>query len=70
MTRQYNKEIFWSEEDKSYVVTFPDFPNLSAFGETEEEAIADATEVLQMAIDYLRENERKRHGAAERGLVN
>lgn len=48
-----DKEIFWSEEDGSFVVTFRDFPYLSAFGDTKVEAIADAEEVLQMAKESL-----------------
>ncbi len=53
MENKYPINIFWSEEDGCYVATIPDFPNLSAFGETQEEAVADAKQVLQMAIESL-----------------
>ena len=54
-TGGYGVNIFWSEEDDCYVATFPDFPNLSAFGDTWEEAAADARIVLGMALEYLSE---------------
>ena len=53
MENKYPINIFWSEEDDCFVAIIPDFPNLSAFGETHEDAIADAKQVLQMAIDSL-----------------
>ena len=39
---KYGFDIFWSDEDKGYIATCPDFPSLSAFGETEEEALQEA----------------------------
>lgn len=53
MENKYPINIFWSEEDECFVAIIPDFPNLSAFGETHEEAVADAKQVLQMAIESL-----------------
>jgi len=53
MENKYPINISWSEEDNCFVAIIPDFPNLSAFGETYEEAIADAKQILQMAIDSL-----------------
>ena len=50
---KYSVNIFWSAEDDCYVATIPDFPYLSAFGDTQEEAIADAQKVIQMAIESL-----------------
>lgn len=56
MEAKYAVNIFWSEEDDSFVATFPDFPNLSAFGDTWEEAIADARIVLDMALESMAED--------------
>lgn len=53
MENKYPINIFWSEEDGCFVATIPDFPYLSAFGETQEDAVADAKQVLQMAIESL-----------------
>lgn len=53
MHNKYSINIFWSEEDDCYVATIPDFPYLSAFGNTQEEAVADAQKVIQMAIESL-----------------
>ena len=54
MKNKYHIEIFWSEEDDCFVSIMPEFPNLSAFGETHEEAVVDAKQVLQMAIESLK----------------
>lgn len=51
----YGVNIFWSAEDDCFVATFPEFPNLSAFGDTWEAAVADARIVLDMALEYLAE---------------
>lgn len=53
MHNKYSINIFWSEEDDCYVATIQDFPYLSAFGDTQEEAVADAQKVIQMAIESL-----------------
>ena len=50
---QYSINILWSDEDECFVATILEFPNLSAFGETYEEAISDAQEVLEMALASL-----------------
>lgn len=41
MTSRYSFNIEWSEEDDEYIATCPSFPGLSAFGRTEEEALAE-----------------------------
>ena len=43
----------WSEEDQGFIVTCPDFPGLSAFGETPEEALAEAKVALNLFIESL-----------------
>jgi predicted RNase H-like HicB family nuclease len=39
---KYGLNVIWSEEDKGYIATCPEFPGLSAFGETFEDVIAEA----------------------------
>jgi predicted RNase H-like HicB family nuclease len=36
----YHINIFWSDEDESYVADIPDLKYCSAFGDTPEEALA------------------------------
>lgn len=38
----YSLRITWSDEDQAFVATCPELPGLSAFGETEAEALAEA----------------------------
>lgn len=37
----YHINIFWSDEDESYVADIPDLKYCSAFGDTAEEALAE-----------------------------
>lgn len=41
----------WSEEDQEFIFTCNAFPRLSAFGETEEEALKEGKIVLKLFID-------------------
>jgi len=45
----------WSNEDGEYVATCPAFPGLSALGETEEEALAEAKVALGLFIKTAEE---------------
>ncbi len=49
METKYAVHIFWSDEDEGFVATCDEFPGLSAFGETREEALNEA----QVAIDLM-----------------
>ena len=42
--------IMLEDDDKSVLVTSPDFPELTTFGEDQEEAVARATDALEEAI--------------------
>lgn len=39
---RYSVNLTWSEDDGCYIATIPEFPGLSAFGETPEEAAKEA----------------------------
>lgn len=39
--KDYDINIFWSDEDDSYVADIPDLQFCSAFGKTPEEALAE-----------------------------
>ena len=47
---KYGFNILWSEEDSGYIALCPDFPGLSAFGETLEEALSEGQTALQLFI--------------------
>jgi len=47
----YSINITWSNEDEGYVATVPEFKNLSAFGETQDEALKEARIVLEGYIE-------------------
>ena len=51
MNNKYAIHIFWSEEDSAYVAICDEFPDLSALGETREEALLEAQEVLDLTIE-------------------
>lgn len=40
--KDYHINIFYSEEDAGYIADIPDLVHCSAFGETPEEALAEA----------------------------
>lgn len=48
---KYPFNIAWSEEDGEYVATCGAFPGLSAFGETEEEALKEGKIALNLFIE-------------------
>ena len=48
---KYGLNIIWSEEDHGYIVTCPEFPGLSAFGETVEDAISEAKLAQELFVE-------------------
>lgn len=54
MHNKYPFNIAWSEEDQAYLATCPAFPGLSAFGDTEEEAVSEAKVALTAMIEACR----------------
>lgn len=53
---RYPMTVQWSDEDESYIALSPQWPGLSAFGPTREEAIREAGValhgMLKTAIDH------------------
>ncbi len=56
MSNRYAIQIFWSEEDEGFIAICQEFPGLSAFGETREEALREAQTALDLMIETYREN--------------
>ncbi len=53
---KYSIQVLWSEEDDCFVATIEEFPGLSAFGESQSEAIEEAIEVARGFIEVLKED--------------
>ncbi len=48
---KYSFRIQWSDEDESFVATSAEFPGLSAFGDTYQEALSEAETALELMIE-------------------
>jgi len=44
-------EIFYSEEDEGYIAIVPELPECSAFGETEEEALKEIKDAIDLWLE-------------------
>ncbi|PKP65651.1 MAG: hypothetical protein CVT85_05155 [Alphaproteobacteria bacterium HGW-Alphaproteobacteria-7] len=54
MNHRYHINVFWSQRDECWVADVPDLKSCSAFGDTPEEAIAEA----RLAVDAWLESAR------------
>ena len=52
---RYEVIIFWSAEDEAFVAEVPELPGCTAHGATQEEALANAKQAVQLWIDTARE---------------
>jgi len=52
--RDYHINVFWSEEDESYVADIPDLVACSAFGATPLEAVHEVLEAKQAWLESAR----------------
>jgi predicted RNase H-like HicB family nuclease len=55
MSIKYELIIYWSEEDQSFVVDVPELPGCMADGETYEEAVTNARQVIEEWIETAKE---------------
>jgi predicted RNase H-like HicB family nuclease len=55
MSIKYELVIYWSEEDRAFVVQVPELPGCMADGETYEEAVANAQTVIAEWIETASE---------------
>jgi predicted RNase H-like HicB family nuclease len=53
--QNYSFKVLWSDEDQGYVAVCPEFPGVSAFGDTPEHALAEVKIPLEMAIETYEE---------------
>jgi len=55
MSIKYEMIIYWSDEDEAFLVEVPELPGCMADGETYEEAVNNAQQVIHEWIDTARE---------------
>lgn len=52
---RYGYNVFWSDDDGGYIAISPEFPRLSAFGESAAAALAELCGVLEEAVEQYKE---------------
>ena len=52
---KYETIICWSEEDKVYVAEVPELPGCIAHGDSDESALKNVKEAIQLWLDTARE---------------
>ena len=52
---KYEIIIYWSNEDQVFVAEVPELPGCMAHGDTQELALQNANEAIQLWIDTARE---------------
>jgi predicted RNase H-like HicB family nuclease len=55
MSIRYELIIFWSKEDRSFVVEVPELPGCMADGETYEQAVSNAKQVIEEWLETAQE---------------
>lgn len=51
MMHKYEMIIYWSQEDKAFVVDVPELPGCMAHGNTRETALQAANEAIELWIE-------------------
>lgn len=59
ISNKYSVSIYWSDEDECFVALVPEFPGLSVFGETREEALKEAKIAINLFIDSYKEENKE-----------
>ena len=52
---KYEIILYWSNEDNTFVAEVPELPGCMAHGRTQEAALANANEAIQLWIDTAEE---------------
>lgn len=55
MTLNYEIILYWSDEDGVFVAEVPELPGCMAHGDTQEAALANAKDAMQLWVDTARE---------------
>ena len=54
--KDYAINVFWSDEDESYIATVPDLRGCSAFGGTPEEAVREVEVAKRLWLESAKAN--------------
>ncbi len=52
---KYLIQIFWSDEDQGYIALVPDLPGCNAFGETQQQALAEVNIAIELWIQVCQQ---------------
>ena len=52
---KYETIIYWSEEDQVFVAEVPELPGCMAHGDSQDEALSNVKEAIQLWLDTARE---------------
>ncbi|HFQ13413.1 MAG TPA: type II toxin-antitoxin system HicB family antitoxin [Gammaproteobacteria bacterium] len=52
---KYETIIYWSDEDESFIAEVPELPGCMAHGASQDEALSNAKEAIQLWLDTARE---------------
>ena len=55
MSIKYELIVYWSDADDAFIVEVPELPGCMADGETYEQAVANARQVIEEWIETARE---------------
>jgi predicted RNase H-like HicB family nuclease len=55
MTYKYETIIYWSKEDSAFIAEVPELPGCIAHGASQEEALANVNEAIQLWLDTAKE---------------
>jgi predicted RNase H-like HicB family nuclease len=55
MTAKYEIILYWSAEDQIFVAEVPELPGCMAHGETQEAALKNAKDAMQLWLDTAKE---------------
>lgn len=52
---RYEIILYWSDEDAAFIAEIPELPGCMAHGDTQEDALANAKEAMQLWLATARE---------------
>jgi len=59
MMSKYAVEIFYSDEDEGYIALVPELPGCSAFGESQEKALAEIKIAMELWLETAKKESRQ-----------
>ena len=59
MNNKYEIIIYWDKMDETYIAEVPELPGCMAHGDTEEDALSNVKDAIQLWIDTSIENGEK-----------